>query len=266
MFSYHGKTALVTGASSGIGEAFVRTLAARGMTVILVARSGERLATIADELTQQHGVRAEVLTCDLSEPMAVGALAEAVHQRGLTVDLLVNNAGFGMHGPFEALSPAREQQEVQVNIAAMVALTHAFAPMMLERGMGGIINVASVVGLQPVPYMAVYGATKAFVLSFTYALAEEYRGRGIRCLALCPGTTATGFYQDAGGEEVFARMQMRTSAQVVTTGLRALDRGRRIAIDGAANQRTFRLTHALPDAVSARILGATMRPKPRLKT
>jgi short-subunit dehydrogenase len=260
MFTYQGKTALITGASSGIGAAFARALAARGMSVLLVARSVDRLQQFAAELAQQHHVRAEVLSADLSDPAAVARQIEELQRRDLVVDLLINNAGFGLHGPFDTLAADREQQEVQLNIGALVALTHAVVPGMLARGSAGVINIASTLALQPVPFMAVYGATKAFVLSFTHALAEEYRGRGVRFLALCPGATATSFYDVAGGEKVFSRMRMRTPEQVVKTGLRAFERGRVVAIDGTSNRWLFRFTGTAPDRVGARMLGRVMRP------
>lgn len=260
MYAYQGKTALITGASSGIGEAFARALAARGMSVVLVARSADRLQELAAELAQQHHIRAEALAADLSDPAAVAGVVEAIQQRGLVVDLLINNAGFGLHGSFETLSAERERDEIQLNIGAIVALTHAVVPDMLARSSGAIINVASTLAFQPVPFMAVYGATKAFVLSFTHALTEEYRGRGICLLALCPGVTATPFYDVAGGKGVFERMRMRSAQQVVATGLRALERGRTVVIDGSSNRRLFGFIGAMPDSIGARMIGSVMRP------
>ncbi|MBV9690639.1 MAG: SDR family NAD(P)-dependent oxidoreductase [Ktedonobacteraceae bacterium] len=159
MFTYQGRTALVTGASSGIGEAFARALAGRGMNVVLVARSEEKLRALAAELSGQYCVRAEVMAADLGQEQAVQLIEQEVERRGLTIDLLVNNAGFGTYGLFETLSPEREHQEVMVNIAATVALTHAFVPSMTARGQGAVINLSSVAGFQPLPYMAVYGAS-----------------------------------------------------------------------------------------------------------
>ncbi len=194
------------------------------MSVILVARSADRLREIAAELTQRHGIRAEALAADLSVPASAVGLSEEVQRRGLAVDLLINNAGFGLHGPFETLSADREQREIDLNIGALVALTHAFLPDMLARLSGAIINLASTLAFQPVPFMAVYGATKAFILSFTQALAEEFRGHDIRFLALCPGTTSTSFWDVAGGKGVFARMgcgrRSRSSRRVARPGRR----------------------------------------------
>lgn len=260
MFAYKGKTALITGASSGIGAVFARELAARGMSVILVARSADRLQQLAGGLARRDRVRAEAIAADLSEPTSIARLIETIAQRGLTVDLLVNNAGFGLHGPFETLAAAREQQEVQVNIGALVALTHAVVPGMVARGTGGVINIASTLAFQPTPYMAVYGATKAFVLSFTHALVAEHRGTGVRFLALCPGPTATPFYEVSGGKDVFGRMRMRTPEQVVSTGLRGFERGRSVVVDGVANRWLFRFTGGVPDGLGARMLARAMRP------
>ena len=259
MTIYNGATALVTGASSGIGEAFARELARRGMDLILVARSADRLSEIAGELSAQHGVRVEVLPSDLSEPGAAQRLLQEVERRGLAVHMLINNAGFGTHGRFEDLDSEREQQEIRLNIAALVDLTHAFAPAMLARGGGAVINVASLAGYQPIPYMAVYGATKAFVISFSAALAEEYRGRGLRVLALCPGATATNFF-NVTGEGAVSASGMRTSEQVVATGLRALERGQSVVLDGRLNTLLGELAKRLPFWLSARIAGRLSAP------
>jgi uncharacterized protein len=186
MFTYQGKTALITGASSGIGRAFAHALARRGMSVVLVARSEERLRALATELSQRYSVRAEVIPADLSQEDAIRQIQLEVQQRGLVIDLLVNNAGFATNGYFETLSPERDHDQVMVDVTSGVDLTHAFVPALLERSSGAaIINVASTAGFQPLPYMAVYGASKAFVLSFSQALAEEYRMHGLRVLARC---------------------------------------------------------------------------------
>jgi short-subunit dehydrogenase len=259
MTIYKGATALVTGASSGIGEVFARELARRGMDLILVARGADRLGEIAGELSAQHGVRVEVLPSDLSEPGAAQQVYQEVERRGLAVHMLINNAGFGTHGRFEELDPEREQQEIRLNIGALVDLTHAFVPPMLARGGGAVINIASLAAYQPIPYMAVYGATKAFVVSFSAALAEEYRGRGLRVLALCPGATATNFFNVAGGGPVAAG-GMRTSEQVVATGLRALERGQSVVLDGLLNTLLGAAGKWAPFWLSARIAARLAAP------
>src|SRR6266699_2270977 len=192
---YPGKTALITGASSGIGAAFATRLAAAGTHLMLVARSEEKLRALASQLANQHPIRAEVIVADLSRVGAARTVFEETQQRGLTVDILINNAAFGTFGQFDTLDAEREQQEILLNVATLVDLTHHFLPSMVERRQGAIINVASLAAFQPCPYMAVYGATKAFVLSFSEALWGEYRTKGVRVLALCPGETATEFFQ-----------------------------------------------------------------------
>jgi uncharacterized protein len=260
MFAYQGKTALITGASSGIGRAFARALAERGMSVLLVARSLERLRALATELSQRYGVQAEVIPADLSLPGAARQIQQEVERRDLLVDLLVNNAGFGLDGFFEILSPERDHQQVMVDVAAVVDLTHAFVPLMLERPEGAaIINVASTAGFQPVPYMAVYAASKAFVLSFSQALAEEYRARGLRILALCPGATETPFFDVAGEAASIGRR--RTSEQVVATGLHALERGRNVVIDGYSNALLAQLPRFFPRRLVARLAGQMVHPR-----
>ncbi|MEI7768900.1 MAG: SDR family oxidoreductase [Chloroflexales bacterium] len=263
MSSYKGKTALVTGASSGIGAAFARELARRGMHLILVARSADKLRQLAADLTATYGVRAEVLPCDLGADGAVERVCAEVAQRGLSVDLLVNNAGFASHGRFEELAAARDRELVMVNVAALVDLAHAFVPQLLARR-GAVINVASILAYTPTPYMAVYGATKAFVTSFSAALAEEYRGRGLRVLALCPGATDTGFFEVAGSDSMVLGRK-RSPKQVVSTALRALERGQSVAIDGAANALMAISSKLAPFALAALVTGWITRPRPAAK-
>jgi short-subunit dehydrogenase len=187
MFSYRGKTALITGATSGIGEAFAQILAARGMNLLLVARSEDKLRAIAQELSEQYGIRAECVPVDLCDVGAAQDVYRRTQALGMTVDLLVNNAGMGTYGSFETLAPSQELEEILLNVAALVDLAHAFVPAMAARQAGGVINVASLAAFQPLPYQTVYGATKAFILSFSLALWAEYRKRGVRIVALCPG-------------------------------------------------------------------------------
>jgi uncharacterized protein len=260
MFTYKGKTALITGASSGIGETFARELAERGMSIVLVARSEGRLRTLATELSQRYGIRAQVIPSDLSQEGAVRQIRQEVEQRHLVIDLLINNAGFANNGYFETISPERDHQQVMVDVTAVVDLTHAFIPSLLERVPGtAIINVASTAGFQPLPYMAVYGASKAFVLSFSQALAEEYRKRGLRVLALCPGATETPFFDVAG--EAASVGRRRTPEQVVATGLRALEHGRSVVIDGRANALLAALPRLFPRWIVARVAGQSVHPR-----
>jgi short-subunit dehydrogenase len=253
--------ALITGASMGIGEAFADALAGRGYDLALVARSGDVLERIAARVRSAHGIDAQAVVADLEDAPSVERAAQAVQDRFGRVDLLVNNAGYGAHGRFEAIEPARETGQIRLNIEALVALTNRFAPAMLARGSGGIINVASTAAFQPVPYMAVYGATKAFVLSFSEALAEEFRGRGVRVLALCPGATRTNFFQVAGEGAQAGRF--RAPADVVRTALRAYERGASYAVDGPLNRLLAASPRFFPRPWVARVTGRMMQPAQR---
>ena len=217
---FKNKTALVTGASSGIGAAFARQLAAAGAHLVLVARRRDRLKELSAELTKKHGVIVEVVDLDLTTESAVTTLKEKVKDLGVTVDILVNNAGFATSGGFEHEDLARALAQVDLNVKALVALTHAFIPEMLERKSGAVINVASTAAFQPVPTMAVYGATKAFVLSFSEALWAECDGRGVRVLALCPGGTETEFFEVAGSSGTGS--QRETPDQVARVAIEEL--------------------------------------------
>jgi short-subunit dehydrogenase len=250
--------ALITGASAGIGREFGVRLAERGYDLILVARRRERLEELATKEHALHGVRVEVIDADLSVAGTVDAIVAEVARLGMNVDLLVNNAGFGTHGRFETLGADRERDEIAVNVAALVALTHAFVPGMLERKTGGVINVASTASFQPVPYMAVYGASKAFVRSFSEALHEEVHKRGVKVLALCPGPTATEFFDT---DVASAPGPIRTATQVVTTALAAYDAGKPLIVDGASNYIMMRLQAFIPRRWVTRMAGMLMRPR-----
>jgi uncharacterized protein len=257
-FVYHGKTALITGASSGIGDAFARELGRRGMHLVLVARSSDRLHALAKELVDYHRCQVQVIVADLTLEGTAGRIQSQVEERGLQVDVLINCAGFGTHGQFEMLDPLRDRQQVMVDVAAVVDLAHAFVPGMVARAAGAIINVASTAAFQPLPYMPVYGASKAFVLSFSEALAEEVRGRGVRVVALCPGATETAFFDVAGQDTSVGRR--RTPQQVVSTGLRALETGKSVVVDGKFNALVSQAPRFLPRRLVAWIAGQTLRP------
>ena len=218
-------TALITGASSGIGAAFADALAARGADVVLVARREDRLLELASELSARHGIAATPIAMDLARDEAATELHDELEGRGVRIDTLINNAGFGMRGDFIDADPTRVAAMIQLNVTTLVALTHAFLPALVASGRGALVNVSSVVAYQPTPHMAVYGASKAFVLSFTEAIAYETRASGLRVLAVSPGATATEFFEIAQAEDM-ARGRVQTPAQVVTTALRALDRRR----------------------------------------
>jgi short-subunit dehydrogenase len=227
-----GKTALVTGASSGIGAAIAQQLAAAGVHLVLVARSEDALNKLATRLATQHGVRCTVITADLGQPGCGAMLQSRVAAIGIAIDILINNAGFGTYGAFEIITPDVEQDEIAVNVAAVVGLAHAFLPGMIQRGHGAMLNVASTASFQPGPYMAVYAATKAFVLSFSEALWAEYRGRGIHVAALCPGAVATGFIDRLGDPDV-----QKTAVFAVTL------RPEQVALHAMAALRSRKPTH-----------------------
>ena len=260
MIGFEKRTALITGASSGIGKAFAKALSARGANVILVARSRDKLMTLAAEIKKQSKVKAEVVVADLSDPRAPAKVYAAVTKKGYKVDMLVNNAGFGTHGQFHALSAEVEHKEVMLNAAAPVQLTHLFLPQMVKSKDGIVINVASTGAFQPVPFSAVYGATKAFVLSFSEALWVEYRKQGVRILALCPGTTDTNFFKARGdGESAFSKK--RTPEGVVQTALKALERRKSYVVDGRLNYFLANMIRLSPRSLAARMTGRVMRPK-----
>ena len=196
--SFKGITALVTGASSGIGKAISRILASEGANLILVARNLPRLEQEANDLKSRYGVDTRVFAGDLSQPETSLKLFEFTQQQGLEVDLLVNNAGFAHYGLFETLKPQDGRAMIDLNVQALVSLSHLFLPKMLERKKGGILNVASTAGFQGIPYLSLYAASKAFVVSFSEALWFECKGRGVRIFCLCPGNTLTRFHQAAG--------------------------------------------------------------------
>ncbi len=257
-YDFSGKTVLVTGGSMGIGEAFARRLASLGAHLVLVARGEERLLALAAELapTPVH-----TIACDLSEPGAARRVFEEATRDGRTVDVLVNNAGFAAYGPFEAVSLEVQRGQIDVNVGALVELTHLFLPH-LERQQGGVIHVASTAAFQPVPYMAVYGATKAFVLSFSEALWAEYRSRGVRVVALCPGATDTPFFARAGEAAAFGTKAR--AEDVVELGLRAFRRNRASVIHGAGNRLTAMLSRLVSREVTAKISARLMAPAARL--
>lgn len=250
--------ALVTGASVGIGAAFARALAREGHDLILVARREEALRAIADELHDRHGTRAEVVPMDLSAHGAPAKLLAASEALGMAVDVLVNNAGFGMYGPFAEAEAERVTRMLELNMVSLTAMTHAFLAPMRTRGRGAIINVASVAGFQGVPYFAAYAASKAYVLAFSEGLAEEVRAEGVKVQVLCPGTTATEFFQVAGMPPE-SRTRFMTPEAVVEASLRGLARGRVVVVPGAQNKLAAHAGRLLPRALLTRMAGLAMR-------
>src|SRR5258708_1666497 len=232
------ETALITGASSGIGLDLTRLFARDGWDVVLVARSKETLRTIAAELTSAHGIAAHVIVADLARPDAAADIVKMLTDSGLTIDALVNNAGLGLTGPFVETDLRGELEMIKVNVVALTHLTKLLLPGMVARKRGRILNVASTASFQPGPLMAVYYATKAYVLSFSEALAEELRHTGVTVTALCPGPTTTGFVaaSGVGPSRLFTLMKPSSSAAVARTGYEAMKRGRRVVVHGLRNK------------------------------
>ncbi len=251
-------TTIITGASSGIGEAFARRLAALGRNVFLVARSEDKLVTLCNELGRTNRIRAQYVALDLSKPESPARLFEESEKRGLEVEMLINNAGFGSMGDFARLDLARELNMIDLNVKSLVELTYLFLAPMRSRKKGTIINVASTAAFQPVPFMATYAATKAFVLSFSDAVGEENRPHGIEVLSLCPGVTETNFFEAARGDKPPARVA-QTPDEVVTTALRALGRGKRHAISGWTNFFMVEAQRLVPRAAVVKVAGSMMR-------
>jgi short-subunit dehydrogenase len=252
-------TVLVTGASGGIGEQLARRFATRGSHLVLSARSASRLDALNTELTTAHpGSTVDVITADLSFPAGPAALVEHLTAAGITVDVLVNCAGIGSHGPFAAAEASAVSAQIQLNCTSLVELTSRLLPGMLTRGHGGILNIASTSAFQPTPTMAVYGATKAFVLSFTEALWVETRHTGVRVLAVCPGPTETGFFQATGQQ--FLRKGRQSAEEVATVAVHAFYTGHSPSvISGAANRLSATGYRILPRAVMARVAGARVQ-------
>ncbi|GAA1258999.1 SDR family oxidoreductase [Kitasatospora nipponensis] len=246
-------TALVTGASSGLGVEFARQLAARGHDLVLVARSRDRLEALAERLRAEHSVAAHVLVQDLAEPEAAGRIGRWLAEQRLDVDLLVNNAGFGTCGRFEENDADRDREQLMVNVVAPVDLAHQVLPGMLARGGGAVVNVASTAAFQPAPYFSVYGASKTFVLGFSLALRQEYRRRGVRVMAVCPGPVETGFFEVIGTRRAAVTGRMADPAVVVRTVLRALDRDRAYVTPGLSNLAGAHLAPRRPRALVAAI-------------
>ncbi|GGF91993.1 short-chain dehydrogenase [Rhodococcoides trifolii] len=262
-----GTTVLITGASAGLGVEFARRYARRGANLVLVARRRDRLDALADELRQANSVTVTVAQKDLAEPGAGSALYRELTEQGIRVDSLINNAGFGTYGQFAGEELDRILSEIQLNIATLVELSHVFLPDLI-RGRGMLVNIASTAAFQPTPGMAVYGATKAFVLNFTEALWAEAQGSGLTVLTVCPGPTETEFFQVVGSEEAGVG-RMQTAEQVVDTAFAALDK--RFApptvVSGLSNwisaNSTRLATRRLGVVITGRLLGnVRLRPRP----
>jgi short-subunit dehydrogenase len=246
------KTALITGASSGIGETFARELAAKKNNLVLVARSQDKLASLATELSAKYDIKTEVISQDLTELAAGQKVFDAVQAKGLVIDLLINNAGFGDYGAFSDRPLDKQIAMVQLNITAVVELTGLFLPQMQQRGDGAIINVSSIAGFQPIPYMSVYAATKAFILNYTEALWAENKDKNnnVKILVVCPGPTESEFYNRADFPDSATGLNSTTMAKsekVVQESLQALEKDRSTVVAGGfTNQIIANLPRFVP--------------------
>jgi short-subunit dehydrogenase/uncharacterized protein YndB with AHSA1/START domain len=268
MIHYQNRWAVVTGASSGLGRGLAARLGKRGMSLVLTGRNQARLDEAAQQIRRDAPrVKVETVAADLSEPSGVSALLAHVGDR--PIEVLVNNAGFGSYGPFVEADPAREDDEVAVDVSAVVTLARAFLPGMLARRSGGILNVASAIAFQPAPYQAVYGASKAFVLSFSQALWAEARAAGVTVTALCPGPTRTGFVDALGADVAHTAIYSRLAEPepVIEAGLSGLDKGRAVVIPGVRIKLIAASARLMPREwlarIGARLLGpadTTYRP------
>src|SRR5450432_1881761 len=247
MNAANSETVLITGASSGIGLELAKCFATDKSKLILVARNTDALATLAAELRLEHGIEVKVLTADLSLPETPKRIFSELSAQKISVDVLVNNAGFGAHGAFAGLSLQRQLEMIQVNVIALTELTGLFLPEMIRRKRGGILNVSSVAGFLPGPDMAIYYATKAFVLSLSEALAEELSETDLIVSVLCPGPTETNFGKVARGEKTRRVQTAKMSAQeVARSGHRAFRKGKTIVVPGLQNKLFVFLTRLVP--------------------
>lgn len=257
-WGYRGRRALVTGASAGLGAEFAHQLAEKGMDLVLAARRKDRLEALSAELRATHGVTVEVVAVDLLESGAPARLWRAAVAQG-PVDLLVNNAGFGAQGRFDEVELVQQLDMVTLNCGVLLELAHAAVGEMRRRGAGAIINVASIAGHQPVPYLATYAASKAFVLSLSQALWAENRDAGVRVVALSPGRTPTEFQQIAGTGDPADSFGVRTPRQVVAAALRALERDEIEVVPGAVNAVATGVGRLMPRGLLLRLLGPAVR-------
>lgn len=253
------KYTLITGASSGIGEEFARQLAAGGHNLVLVARSGDKLHEFRKKLIAHHKVSIEVIPLDLIERHAPQSLFDRTQHLGIDVDWLINNAGFGSYGDFAALDLEHEMSMIDLNVRALIALTRLYLPAMRERRSGQIINVSSAAAFQPIPFMATYAATKAFVNSFSEAIAEENRTYGINVLALCPGSTKTNFFKAANLDKPIQVKGQQTVEEVVDTAIRAVKNGRTRVVSGFVNDAVARVVNFVPNRFITHVLARATR-------
>ena len=259
MNHWQGKWALITGASAGIGVALARELAAGGTNLVLTARRRDRLAGLSGELSAKHNIRTLVCVADLAQALGPQEIFSFTESKNIAIDLLVNNAGFGAYGEFHKTQLERLVEMTQVNVTAVVHMTHLYLPGMIARGGGDILILASTAAFQPVPYITTYAATKTFDLHFAEGLAEEVRQYGVRVCALCPGSTETEFFQVAG-QRNHTRRSPETPEKVAHVGLTALASGKSSVISGFTNWMGAETVRLVPRKMVARITGGIFRP------
>jgi uncharacterized protein len=257
---WQGKWALVTGASAGIGDSLATQLAEGGTHLVLTARRGDRLETLAAKLKKEHNVQVETFVADLAHPSAPQEIFAYTKGKGLAIELLVNNAGFGQYGELTQVDPQRLLDMVQVNCAALVQLTRLFLPDMIARKRGDVLILASTASFQAVPYITTYAATKAFDLLFAEGLAEEMKPYGIRVCALCPGSTESEFHVVAGQEKFTAKHHRETAEKVARVGLEALAAGKSYVISGLGNYFGAQSQRIVPRRLVTRIAAKMFRP------
>jgi uncharacterized protein len=259
--------ALVTGASAGIGRAIASELAARGHGLVLVARRKQKLVEVAEELSAEHGIRAETIACDLAKAASRSRLRGRITELGLDIEILINNAGFATNGPFYESDPDRELEQIRVLVEAGVALTSAFLPEMVDRGRGAILNVCSTAAMQPLPYSAGYSAAKAYMLTFSEALHQELRGHGVIVSALCPGPVYTDFWEISGWEvaggrsfeNAVPRPAWISAEHAARAGVEGLAAGHRVIVPGLGMRAAMETARLVPHAVKLPAIEWIMR-------
>ena len=253
--------ALITGASGGIGACFARALAARNRNVVVVARSRDKLEALKAEVTATYGVQVETIEQDLAAEGAPRRVVDALAERGVTVDLLVNNAGFGAHGRFWELRIERQMEMLRLNVATLTELTYRLLPRMVKQRHGGVINISSTASFQPVPYLTVYAATKAYIMNFSMGLAEEVREYGVKVLAVCPGGTDTNFFIASEFGKVDFSGGLQSPEAVVNAALRAYESGSSLVVTRWINRLMILGERLVPLRFAAEQAGKMFRPK-----
>ncbi len=260
--TYPYTTALITGASSGIGESLAKAFGKAGISVVLVARSESNLKKIAEEISG-YSVKALPVRLDITQPGSLDELTRILIDHQISIDLLVNNAGFGSYGYFHELPVERELDMIQLNISALVQYTHHFIQPMLRKNRGAVINISSTASFQPVPFMATYAATKAFVTSFTMALQSEYKNSGLTFIAVCPGRTHTQFQIVSGSDKIKIKSRFATTGQVTAVTMKALRKRRTLVIEGLSNRIATHLQRLFPKKLTLALTRWIFNPRNR---